>query len=485
MLRTNAPRRTVSSNVVVLASAKDEDAADGPIRKNLVMHETTTTTDATSRRTRSLSLMADGLSRRIQTIGEKNDDDTMLPSPSRNNSNHHIKPSNENDNGDGDDDHEISVAATASQNNNLRFVDTSSSESSNSNSKNTLTPSKVTPALPANPSTQQERRQHHYTSSQPWMKGGVITLWIVVLCFTFYYVKTEQQRRRRRLRRQRQARLEIYTPSTQRQRKLELMQVLQPTSVVVQTKDLILPSPPPKEGGNNYHRLEEDRNNNNDTTTTTTTILQNNFPIDIEQSSNEQRSIFHRDSEDNFSCSLLFLRGYSDVGILTVGSSKEEDDDGECCSCDDSVEESSNGNDNGNTSADNSMLLEEEGRNGSENGETDEEDEGTLQLPTGQAVSATCIICLKRYQPQDLVSWSPNHHHHHHHSPPVTTATTSSTTTDGGHCSHAFHQHCIVEWLAKLPNCNCPVCRTVFCQLPNPKPNSGKGIAKQLLQYSA
>lgn len=62
-------------------------------------------------------------------------------------------------------------------------------------------------------------------------------------------------------------------------------------------------------------------------------------------------------------------------------------------------------------------------------------------------VSVTCVVCLKQYRPKDRVTWSPS----------------KSNTS---RCCHAFHQDCIVKWLAKVPDCNCPVCRNPFCHLP-------------------
>jgi hypothetical protein len=70
---------------------------------------------------------------------------------------------------------------------------------------------------------------------------------------------------------------------------------------------------------------------------------------------------------------------------------------------------------------------------------------GTLVLPqegpnTGsRAVSGVCAICLCPYESGDAVSWSPNET-----------------------CQHAFHKECLVPWLAKKDQSNCPICRQEF-----------------------
>jgi hypothetical protein len=56
-----------------------------------------------------------------------------------------------------------------------------------------------------------------------------------------------------------------------------------------------------------------------------------------------------------------------------------------------------------------------------------------------------CAICLDSYQPGQVVAWS------------------SSC------CSHAFHQDCIIHYLAKKMlggETPCPSCRQKFCDLP-------------------
>jgi hypothetical protein len=58
-----------------------------------------------------------------------------------------------------------------------------------------------------------------------------------------------------------------------------------------------------------------------------------------------------------------------------------------------------------------------------------------------------CAICLDSYQPAQVVAWSSG-------------------------CSHAFHQDCITQYLAKkviAGETPCPSCRQKFCNLP-PEP---------------
>lgn len=75
-------------------------------------------------------------------------------------------------------------------------------------------------------------------------------------------------------------------------------------------------------------------------------------------------------------------------------------------------------------------------------------DAHALQLPKNQfrgdrIVPGGCAICLSAYEPGDCVSWSPK-----------------------AECQHAFHQSCIIPWLAKKDEPKCPCCRQDFCIIP-------------------
>lgn len=57
-------------------------------------------------------------------------------------------------------------------------------------------------------------------------------------------------------------------------------------------------------------------------------------------------------------------------------------------------------------------------------------------------VPGVCAICLCAYEPGDQVTWS---------------------AEDA--CQHAFHNDCLVPWLAKKNEPHCPVCRQSFCKV--------------------
>ena len=86
----------------------------------------------------------------------------------------------------------------------------------------------------------------------------------------------------------------------------------------------------------------------------------------------------------------------------------------------------------------------------------------TLQLPSdGENASARmvpggCAICLDSYNKGDEVIWSP----------------LSS-------CPHAFHQDCIIPWLAKKEEPKCPCCRQVFCEVEPVRATAESAAANQ------
>lgn len=58
-------------------------------------------------------------------------------------------------------------------------------------------------------------------------------------------------------------------------------------------------------------------------------------------------------------------------------------------------------------------------------------------------VPGFCAICLCHYEVEEEVSWSPQ-----------------------AACQHAFHRDCILSWLSKKEEPQCPVCRQEFCSVP-------------------
>jgi hypothetical protein len=62
-----------------------------------------------------------------------------------------------------------------------------------------------------------------------------------------------------------------------------------------------------------------------------------------------------------------------------------------------------------------------------------------------------CAICLCPYDVDDTVIWSCNKE-----------------------CSHAFHDECIIPWLVKNQNGECPCCRRAFTDLPSPDGGNNK-----------
>ena len=74
------------------------------------------------------------------------------------------------------------------------------------------------------------------------------------------------------------------------------------------------------------------------------------------------------------------------------------------------------------------------------------QDNGYLVLRTQQGdrlVPNCCAVCLSPYEGGDHVVWSLNEW-----------------------CCHAFHEHCVLDWLVKMqgtnPSLTCPCCRAVF-----------------------
>lgn len=78
----------------------------------------------------------------------------------------------------------------------------------------------------------------------------------------------------------------------------------------------------------------------------------------------------------------------------------------------------------------------------------DYEEKHKIELPAdmlggGRLVSGICAICLSNVEVGEKVSWSAND------------------------CRHCFHHDCIISWLSKKGDCQCPVCRQEFCKAPD------------------
>lgn len=74
------------------------------------------------------------------------------------------------------------------------------------------------------------------------------------------------------------------------------------------------------------------------------------------------------------------------------------------------------------------------------------EDNGVVRLPSdrqnaNRTVPGCCAICLCPYVDGDQISWS----------------------SGSSSCLHAFHTDCVLSWLAKKEEPQCPVCRQPFC----------------------
>ena len=97
-----------------------------------------------------------------------------------------------------------------------------------------------------------------------------------------------------------------------------------------------------------------------------------------------------------------------------------------------------------------SMHGNPENGNASSKNEYDIEESDHLQvliLPPNitngnRKVPGVCAICLCAYEVGDVVAWS------------------AEET-----CQHAFHNDCLVPWLAKNSEPHCPVCRQSFCKV--------------------
>lgn len=264
------------------------------------------------------------------------------------------------------------------------------------------------------PDTLPSGDHHEHTPPDPLLEGSTIALWICVVVAAVYYVVTEQKRRRRRLRRQREERLEVYSPKKQAFRRLELVKILKATTMTVHQGDLI-------------HKEEE------------TLGYEQGYLDHPQQQSDIEEGIYDLDS-------LVEVKEKRLVGSLNSDDPEDHHEEGE--------EEH----------AEIQHLCSPAahlGDGSSSSWDTEDMDKRTLRLPLNlpTEVPASCVICMKKFRTQDQITWSPNNPN-------------SAKTQQSKCCPHAFHQQCIVEWLVKLPDCNCPICRNNFCKLP---PSSAKG----------
>ncbi|CAB9522066.1 expressed unknown protein [Seminavis robusta] len=283
---------------------------------------------------------------------------------------------------------------------------------------------------------------------------SVIVVWCAVVLFTLCYLRSEQQRRRRILRRQRQERLEQFSPAKQATRRLELTHILKATTMIVGTKDLIY-----HHHGNTPQQAEEEKEGKKDS-----------------GDNNGQRGGEDCISDDLVDKKAERLSTTNGKSMIAFNHSEDDADleNGEIEHLFQSHDLSCSSWKSSEDSGDDEVLwtLKLPMMTSSSTGAC------SSRSPVEGAVPATCIICLKRYRVNDLVSWSPTNNRHA--SSPI------SSTKPKMSCPHAFHQQCIVAWLAKLPNCNCPVCRNVFCQPPsNKKQNKTRSSSNNMATMSS
>ena len=287
---------------------------------------------------------------------------------------------------------------------------------------------------------------HHHDGSgnrnptEVFLDVSVILIWCCVAIVSVYYCLTEHQRRRRMLRRQRQERLEQFSPCKQAKRKMQLTQILMETTMLVKSEYLV--------SSGNDNRNE-------------TSKIYSPVPCVL------------KDDDGSF----------RDVKIMSVGEDEMKGsgpdsspsvnalDQGEIFPSpdDDNMVEVVEESDVEDGEIQRLCQIEPDSKDLSsssswQSDDTDTGDDRILRIPRGVhstvvEVPARCVICLKRYRVNDLVSWSPNNNNL------VDCGKDQQQASIIQGCHHAFHQHCIVEWLAILPDCNCPICRKVFCKL--------------------
>jgi hypothetical protein len=271
----------------------------------------------------------------------------------------------------------------------------------------------------------------HYNARATIELTCLCVVWCLVGLGLVYLVWRERKRRHRRHIRQRQARLEVYSDHQQADRALALMQVLTCTTMCVQKQDLLY-HPHPHHPDVEFDSYKDD--------------IEHGRVSSVDKEGNDR----DEDGNERTSCiesgQISLFDDESDLQDC-YGNSKNSEKD-ECAEFYPGDEEQ------GDVDDDDREIQQLCSLDASENSDDPMEDDAwTLQLPIHHThtphhdqleVSATCAICLRRYRVNDKVTWSPR---------------------PDNICPHAFHQQCLVEWLAKLPDCNCPICRATFCTL--------------------
>ena len=314
--------------------------------------------------------------------------------------------------------------------------------------------------------TSQQHSQPHHKHANPILEVSVVVMWSLVILGLFYYVVSEKRRHRQSLRRQRRERLEHYSPGMQAGRADQLYDVLQQTTMVVSESDLSL-----LEGGQQQQPslgFEDAIESQKSLQDIGFSYSESSLNISAYQDGEQKNVGVEKILTGTTSMShILNQQSYSDFPDVETGRYNKSDGELLCVYGGNDDEIDGQKDDENNKVQNFSHAQELHFTDSSDN----DDDQWTLRLPVTSATSglahmevpATCIVCLKQYRPKDRVTWSP----------------TNNNSNNTGRCCHAFHQDCIVQWLAKVPNCNCPVCRNTFCHLPPQKSSKANSSTAQ------
>ena len=286
----------------------------------------------------------------------------------------------------------------------------------------------------------------HYNTTETLQLTLMCLLWCLVGVGAVYLAVTERKRRRHRILRRRRARLEQFSPEDQAKRGQQLVELLAETTMVVRPEDL--------QQSNHYlwsNHYQADGGVDPD------------LEIEIGMQRNRKvQYMSHQNHHDESSQNGPLCEAAED------GSESTEKEKDETCLYQEHAENQHLvvAIDKQRDSAPvTDVDTSDDSSNEEEETEAEDDDQAwCLTLPIhkhngddgaeAMIVPAMCVICLKRYKVNDRVTWSPR--------TPL--------------CRHAFHQKCLVSWLKKLPRCNCPCCRNVFCTIP-PSDNNPKKAA--------